>query len=148
MESSSFLDSVLSFLGCSYRATVRYIKGIPGKVKDSFNRKISEYTSRPKRKSINRIYVLVGYISKESADLKYKTERNLISLKRALLMLIFILLFVITIRWILPFVQLDQYKTMFGIDSVDQMTRNDPFTLENGNSYVDITSGQTEQIGG
>lgn len=143
---NSFVDVVKSVFGCSVRTTVRYFRNLPTRTVNFFKRKYSEYKAKPKRKDINRIYVLVGYITKESADMKYRTEQNLISLKRALLLLIFVLIFIIALKWALPFVQLDQYKQMFGINSVEEMTRNDPFTLQKDNSYIESDETSSTQI--
>ena len=52
-------NAVLDFLGCSYRATVRLIKGLPSRFVNYFKRKIKEYRNRPKRTDISRVYVVV-----------------------------------------------------------------------------------------
>ena len=56
---------MIDFLGCSYRATVRLIKGLPSRFVNFVKRKIKEYRNRPKRKDISRVYVVVGYTTKK-----------------------------------------------------------------------------------
>jgi hypothetical protein len=58
----------------------------------------------------------------------------MITLRRGLLLLILVLLLVISVNRIVTFVDVDQYSKMFGIDSVDKMTQNDPFANVEGNA--------------
>ena len=76
---------------------------------------------------MNKVYVLVGYTTKRSIDARYNAERNLMILRRGLLLIIFVLLMFITINAVIPYVDVDQYSQMFGVGDVDSLTEEDPF---------------------
>ena len=125
---------LVSILSCCVTATARYFKNLPSVVLCFFKRKDNDYKRKPKRDSINRVYVLVGYTTKQYADRRYRAEHLMITLRRGLLLLILVLLLVISVNRIVTFVDVDQYSKMFGIDSVDKMTQNDPFANVEGNA--------------
>ncbi len=115
--------------GSIVRTTVKFFKNIPSRVQNYIRRKITEYKRKPKRDDVNKVYVLVGYATKEHIDAKHNAERNLIILNRGLLLIIFFLLLFISINAILPHIDTTQYQDMFGISSVEEVTRNDPFSV-------------------
>ncbi|MBR1797138.1 MAG: hypothetical protein IJ757_03895 [Clostridiales bacterium] len=129
LESSDLGSKLSSILGSIARTTVKFFKNIPSRVQNYIRRKITEYKRKPKRDSVNKVYVLVGYATKEHIDAKYNAERRLIILNRGLLILIFFLLLFISVNAILPHINTEQYKDMFGISTVEEVTRNDPFTV-------------------
>ena len=90
-------NAMLDFLGCSYRATVRLIKGLPSRFVNFIKRKIKEYRNRPKRTDISRVYVVVGYTTKKRVDEKFNAERRMMIIRRGLLLLIFILILFIAV---------------------------------------------------
>ncbi len=118
------LAGIFSSIG---RTTVRTVRNFPTRVRNGIKRRINEYKRRPVRKDINKVYVLVGYTTKQHIDERYNAERMMIIIRRGLLLLIFVLLLFISINAILPYVKTDEYSQMFGISSVDEMTENDPF---------------------
>ena len=120
-------NAVLGFLGCSYRATVRLIKGLPSRFVNYFKRKIKEYRNRPKRTDISRVYVVVGYTTKKRVDEKFNAERRMMIIRRGLLILIFILILFITVDRITGLVNYGEMAQIFGIDSWDEVVENDPF---------------------
>lgn len=125
-------ESVFNTLGmvCSSvgRTTVRLITNLPNKIKNHFVKKYNEYKRKPKRDSISRVYVLVGYTSKQHIEKKYNMEKYMMIFRRGLLVLIFVLLLFITINSITPVFKKVQYNQMFGIDNIKEMTKNDPFS--------------------
>lgn len=130
MEDESFGEKIASIFGCIHRTNVRTIVNIPTKVKSFVLRKVNDYKNKPKRTEINKVYVLVGYTTKQNVDNRYNDEHFLISIRRILLLLIFILLLFITVKWLTPQLKFDQLKQIFGIQSADEMTSNDPFAEE------------------
>jgi hypothetical protein len=120
-------NAVLDFFGCSYRATVRLIKGLPSRFVNYFKRKIKEYRNRPKRTDISRVYVVVGYTTKKRVDEKFNAERRMMIIRRGLLILIFILIFFIAVDRITGLVNYGEMAQIFGIDSWDEVVENDPF---------------------
>ena len=120
-------NAVLDFLGCSYRATVRLIKGLPSRFVNYFKRKIKEYRNSPKRTDISRVYVVVGYTTKKRVDEKFNAERRMMIIRRGLLILIFILILFIAVDRITGLVNYGEMAQIFGIDSWDEVVENDPF---------------------
>ncbi|MBR6880536.1 MAG: hypothetical protein IKN14_05605 [Clostridiales bacterium] len=122
-----FRDFIAGVCMSVFRTTVRYFKNIPHRIKFFVKKKINEYKRKPKRKDINRVYVLVGYTSRKNVDARYNAERYMMILRRGLLILILVLLLFISLNKILPMINSEQYETMFGIGSVDKLTEEDPF---------------------
>lgn len=120
-------NAVLDFFCCSYRATVRLIKGLPSRFVNYFKRKIKEYRNRPKRTDISRVYVVVGYTTKKRVDEKFNAERRMMIIRRGLLILIFILILFIAVDRITGLVNYGEMAQIFGIDSWDEVVENDPF---------------------
>ena len=126
--STSYMCSlVLDFWGCSYRATVRLIKGLPSRFLAFVKRKIKEYRSRPKRKDISRVYVVVGYTTKKRVDEKFNAERRMMIIRRGLLILIFILVLLIAVDRLTGAINYGELSQIFGIEEWGQVVENDPF---------------------
>lgn len=130
-KNGSFFDNILGTLGgiCGSvaRTTVRFFKNFPGRVANYVKRKINEYKRKPPREDINKVYVLVGYTTKRHIDARYNRERELMILRRGLLLIIFVLLLLISFKSFIPYINVDQYRNMFGIGDVEELTENDPF---------------------
>ena len=118
---------MLDFLGCSYRATVRLIKGLPNRIKNYIKRKIKEYRNRPKRTDISRVYVVVGYTTKKRVDEKFNAERRMMIIRRGLLVLIFLLIIFIAVNRFTEMINYGELSQIFGVDSFDEVVENDPF---------------------
>lgn len=123
----TFGEKVKSVFLCIHRTNVRTVVNLPAKVKSLILRKINDYKNKPKRTEINKVYVLVGYTTKQNIDNRYNDEHFMIALRRCLLIIISILLLFITIEWLTPKIKIDEFKQIFGIEDVDEMTSNDPF---------------------
>lgn len=128
-DSPQIISKISDIFGSVVRTTVKFFKNLPSRAQNYVRRKISEYRRKPKRDSANKVYVLVGYATKSHIDAKINAERNLIILNRGLLIIIFFLLLFISINAILPHINTEQYQDMFGISTVEEVTRNDPFTV-------------------
>lgn len=126
-STSNMSSLVLVFLGCSYRATVRLIKGLPSRFLAFVKRKIKEYRSRPKRKDISRVYVVVGYTTKKRVDEKFNAERRMMIIRRGLLILIFILVLLIAVDRLTGAINYGELSQIFGIEELGQVVENDPF---------------------
>ena len=126
-STSNMSSLVLDFLGCSYRATVRLIKGLPSRFLAFVKRKIKEYSSRPKRKDISRVYVVVGYTTKKRVDEKFNAERRMMIIRRGLLILIFILVLLIAVDRLTGAINYGELSQIFGIEEWGQVVENDPF---------------------
>lgn len=126
-STSNMSSLVLDFLGCSYRATVRLIKGLPSRFLAFVKRKIKEYRSRPKRKDNSRVYVVVGYTTKKRVDEKFNAERRMMIIRRGLLILIFILVLLIAVDRLTGAINYGELSQIFGIEEWGQVVENDPF---------------------
>ena len=126
-STSNMSSLVLDFLGCSYRATVRLIKGLPSRFLAFVKRKIKEYRSRPKRKDISRVYVVVGYTTKKRVDEKFNAERRMMIIRRGLLILIFVLVLLIAVDRLTGAINYGELSQIFGIEEWGQVVENDPF---------------------
>ena len=126
-STSNMSSLVLDFLGCSYRATVRLIKGLPSRFLAFVKRKIKDYRSRPKRKDFSRVYVVVGYTTKKRVDEKFNAERRMMIIRRGLLILIFILVLLIAVDRLTGAINYGELSQIFGIEEWGQVVENDPF---------------------
>lgn len=144
-NNNNLFAKIPDIAGSVVRTTVKFFKNIPSRTENYIKRKISEYKRKPKRDGVNKVYVLVGYATKEHIDSKINAERNLIILNRGLLIIIFFLILFISINAILPYINTEQYRDMFGISTVEEVTRNDPFTVP-GTSQSQVTSPSVVQI--
>lgn len=133
-DNLSIGQKITNICGSVVRTTIKFFKNLPSRVQNYIRRKITEYKRKPKRDDVNKVYVLVGYATKEHIDAKHNAERNLIILNRGLLLIIFFLLLFISINAILPHIDTTQYQDMFGISSVEEVTRNDPFSVPSTSS--------------
>ena len=124
---SRFMRTFKGVMGSSWRATVRFFKYLPWRINNAFKRKVNEYKNRPPRKDVRKVYVLVGYTTKESVDAKYRAERQMMLLRRGLLVIIMLLLLFISIDRVLNIADFNEISHVFGINSFDEITENDPF---------------------
>ncbi len=138
--SSDFIDTVKAFAKSSVKATVRYFKGIPSKVVRFARRKINEIKNRPPRKDISKVYVLVGYTTKAQVDAKFNAERHMIILRRGLLALIFLLLLFISVNRFTEMINYGELSQMFGVDSMSDFLKNDPFSSNKTVTETEVTS--------
>ena len=127
---SRFVSGFLGVIGSSVRATIRFFRYIPWRIRNYFKLKYNEYKNRPPRKDLRKVYVLVGYTTKESVNAKYNAERHLIIIRRGLLAIILLLLIFISIDRLLGAADFGEISHVFGIESIDDITENDPFKVE------------------
>lgn len=137
-------NAMLDFLGCSYRATVRLIKGLPSSIANSVKRKIKEYRNRPKRNDISRVYVVVGYTTKKRVDEKFNAERRMMIIRRGLLILIFFLILFIAIERVTGIINYGEMAQIFGINSWDEVVENDPFVDRSDDNAVFVSIDTSE----
>ena len=122
-----FIRGLKGAAGSSWRATVRFFRYLPWRIKNAFQRKVREYKNRPPRKDMRRVYVLVGYTTKESVDAKYRSERQMIIIRRGLLLIIMLMILFISIDRVINITDFSEISHVFGITSFDEITENDPF---------------------
>ncbi len=125
--SGNIAGKLQGICGSVARTTVRFFRNLPGRAVNFVKRKINEYKRKPPREDINKVYVLVGYTTKKHIDARYNRERELMILRRGLLLIIFVLLLLISFKSFVPYIDVDQYRNMFGFGDVEELTENDPF---------------------
>lgn len=123
----NFEEFIKTLAGSVIRATVRYFRNIPHRIKSFFIKEITKYKELPPRKEKNKVYVLVGYTTKSHIDSKYNKEKYMMICKKGLIALIFVLLLFIGMKKILPFIDINQYNKIFGVGNGVEMTEFDPF---------------------
>ena len=129
-DAGTLLTSIIGFFRFLGRTTVQYFRNLPNEIRNKVKAKIAEHRRMPKRKSISKVYVLVGYTTKEYVDQKYRKERILLNIRRILVAAIIILILIMTYRWIMPKIDTNEYKQMVGIEEIDDLTQSDPFATE------------------
>ena len=129
-DEGTLLSAVGGFFKFLGRTTVQFFKDLPNEIRNKVKAKIAEHRRMPKRKSINKVYVLVGYTTKEYVDQKYRKEKTLLIIRRILIACIVIIVLIMTYQWITPKLDTNEYKQMVGINDIDDLTQNDPFATE------------------
>ena len=127
------IGGFFQFLG---RTTVQFFRNLPGTISNKINAKIAERRRMPKRRSMHKVYVLVGYTTKEYVDRKYRKERMLLIIRRILVGCIIVIILAMAFRWFIPKLDTDEYKQMIGINEMDELTKNDPFATETSNEAI------------
>ena len=130
------LDTIGGFFAFLGRTTVQFFKNLPDAIRNRVKAKIAEHRRMPKRKSISKVYVLVGYTTKEYVDRKYRKERALLVIRKILIACIIFLVLVMTYRWFKPKVDYTEYKQMIGVNELDELTQSDPFATETTNNAI------------
>lgn len=133
VRSGRFLQGVFISI---YRTTIQSVKNVPSKLINHYRVKTNERKRLPKRKSPNRIYVLVGYTTRAQIDRKIRKEKYAHTIRNILIVGIIALLILLSYRSVIPLIDSELYKQMIGIDDVEDMTKNDPFENEYDHKVV------------
>ena len=134
------ISDVITSMG---RSTVRFIKNIPHQISNEYKRRINEYRRRPRRKTPNRVYSLVGYTTKAYVDSKYRMARVLRLIRTSLALAIILFVLIMIVKSILPVLDPKNYKQIFGINDFTQLTENDPFTDHRDDDIVMFSDGES-----
>lgn len=124
------LLAIAGFFQFIGRTTVQFFKQLPHMISTKYKAKVAEYRRMPKRRSINKVYVLVGYTTKEYVDRKYRKERALLITRKILVACIVFVILLMTWRWFYPKLDTEEYKQMIGIEKMNDLTQEDPFAVE------------------
>ncbi|MBR3058733.1 MAG: hypothetical protein IKG93_12310 [Clostridiales bacterium] len=134
------LFSVLGFFAFLGHTTWNFFKALPGNISSKIKEKIAQKKRMPKRKSIHKVYVLVGYTTKEYVNRKYRKERALLIIRRILVACIILVILIMAYRWFVPQLDTDEYKQMIGIDDIKELTQSDPFATETTKAQIQLES--------
>lgn len=130
------LNTIGGFFAFLGRTTVQFFKNLPDAIRNRIKAKIAEHRRMPKRKSISKVYVLVGYTTKEYVDRKFRKERALMIIRKILIACIICIVLIMTYRWFKPKVDYTEYKQMIGVNELDELTQSDPFATETTNNAI------------
>jgi hypothetical protein len=133
---SRILLTISEVLGSIARTTVRFVKNIPSRIQNKYMRYRNEKNRLPKRRTKNKVYVLVGYTTKEHVDRKYAAIKVQHLIRRVLMVCILIVFLVIMYNWLNPLGNTTELKQIIGINKIDDLALEDPFG----------SSGETNQI--
>ena len=126
-RNTSVSARISGVFGCIGRTTVRFFKNIIPRTVNKYRRYMNEKNRMPKRTSKSKVYVLIGYTTKEHVDRHFRSIKIQNMIRTALLVLILIAVIVITMNWLDPFGNMDELKQIIGIDKVQDLTQEDPF---------------------
>lgn len=124
---TSVSNRISGVFGCIGRTTVRFFKNIVPRSVNKYKRWKNEKNRMPKRTSKSKVYVLIGYTTKEHVDRHFRSMKIQNLIRTALLVLILVTIVVITMKWLDPFGNMDELKQIIGIDKVQDLTQEDPF---------------------
>lgn len=139
----TILLTIADFFRFIGRTTVTFFKQLPHTIATKYKAKVAEYRRMPKRRSINKVYVLVGYTTKEYVDRKFRKERILLTIRKILVICIVLITLIIAWRWIYPKLDTEEYKQMIGINEMGELTKNDPFATE---STTIVISPESQEV--
>ena len=150
-EPNQVVEKILTTINNLWRAlyisTLIYFKNFPSKVKNKWERFLNERQRIPKRKTKHRVYILIGYTSKENVDRRYRSVKiqKLIS---TFLILGMVLIFLVLIyRTIDSKLDYDAYRQMIGINDFDELIKKDPFNVQEGILSSDLADGSIDSTG-
>ena len=126
-RNSSVSTRLSGVFGCIGRTTVRFFKNIVPRTVNKYKRWKNEKNRMPKRTTKSKVYVLIGYTTKEHVDRHFRSIKIQNLIRTSLLVLILITIIVITMNWLDPFGNMDELKQIIGIDKVQDLTQEDPF---------------------
>lgn len=127
-------------LGSIYRATTMYAKNIPHRISNLYKRKMGERSRMPKRSSVNRVYVLIGYTTKEHVDNKFRKEKLMYYLRYTLIFAIIVILIILAFHTVIPIIETTEYRQMLGIEDIAKMTEKDPFISPTESNLVILST--------
>ena len=134
------LRRIVIILRSIYITTFLFFKNLPAMVVNRWQRYQNERKRIPKRKTKNRVYILIGYTTKAKVDKRYKSVKIQKIVRAALLFGILVICCVLAYRAVNPNLDFDAYKQMFGIEEMDELTTADPFDFQH---FGDNTTGTT-----
>lgn len=124
---SSVIIWLQGVVGSIYRTTLRFIKNIPSRLHNKYLRYMNERRRMPRRKTKSKVYVLVGYTSKEHVDRRFMAMKVQNLIRKSLLLGILIVFLIIIFKWLDPLGNINELKQIVGIDSMDDLAQEDPF---------------------
>ncbi len=114
--------------GSMLRATTRAIRNFIPSLRNRYRRWQNMKNRLPKRTGRNRVYMLIGYTSKEHVDNRYRAMKVQNIIRILILVCILIALLFIGYKALNPFGNMDELKQIVGFDDLNDLTKDDPFS--------------------
>ena len=136
-------NTLINIFRAIFVSTILYFKNLPAQILNRWERYMNDRKRMPKRKSKHRVYVLIGYTSKEKIDQRYRSLKIQKMITTLLIVGIVLIFFVLVYRVINPKIDVDAYRQMIGVNDFDDLVKKDPFeiagaTIESDSSEVNI----------
>ena len=141
-EPNPVVEKILIVLNNLWRAfyisTLLFFKNLPTKILNRFEGYINDRKRMPKRKTKHRVYILIGYTSKEKVDRRYRSVKIQKLISTFLILGIVLIFLVLVYRVINPKLDYDGYKQMIGVNDFDELIKKDPFKIQEGTLSSDL----------
>jgi|GEM_PF-4602321 len=135
-----------SDLGVSIlRTTRRAFKNLIPSIRNKYRRWRNERNRLPKRTTRSKAYLLVGYTTKEHIDKRYRAMKTQNIIRVVLLISLLVLTMYILQKWLNPFGNTDELKQIIGIEGIDELTEEDPFS-KSGNAENILVKDNNVQV--
>ena len=135
---SSILMWIQGVVGSIGRTTVRFVKNIPSRIQNKYQRYRNEKKRMPRRKTKSKVYVLVGYTTKEHIDRRFAAVKVQQIIRKVMLGFILLFMVIILNNWLNPLGNTDELKQIIGIDKIDDLAQEDPFGEPGATNQIQI----------
>ena len=133
-------STITGVVGSIVRTTVRFVKNIPSRIQNKYMRYRNEKNRLPRRRTKSKVYVLVGYTTKEHVDRKYAAIKVQHLILRVLLVCILIVFLVIMYNWLNPLGNTTDLKQIVGINKIDDLAQKDPFGSAGATNQIQLST--------
>ncbi len=131
--------------GSILRTTKRFFKNLIPSIRNKYRRWRNERNRLPKRTTRSKAYLLVGYTTKEHIDKRYRAMKLQNIIRVVFLISILVLTIYVLQKWLNPFGNTDELKQIIGIEGIDELTEEDPFS-KNANSENILIKDNSVQV--
>lgn len=123
----AFFPWVKGVAGSVFRTTERFVRNIPSRLRNKYLRYRNEKKRLPRRKTKSKVYVLVGYTTKEHVDRRFTGIKVQQMIRKVMLLCILLVFLLIMYKWLNPLGNTNELKQIVGIDKIDDLAQEDPF---------------------
>ena len=136
--SFSLIVWIQGVAGSISRTTVRFVRNIPSRVQNKYMRYLNEKKRMPRRKTKSKVYVLAGYTTKAYVNRRFAAIKVQQIIRKTLLGLILVVFLVIMYKWLDPLGNTNELKQIIGIDKIDDLAQDDPFSDTGAANQIQI----------
>lgn len=134
----SLLTWIQGVVGSIGRTTVRFVRNIPSRLQNKYMRYRNEKKRLPRRKTKSKVYVLAGYTTKAYVNRRFAAIKVQQIIRKTLLGLILLVFLVIMYKWLDPLGNTNELKQIIGIDKIDDLAQEDPFSNTGAANQIQI----------